>query len=79
MKVRESLSSGHDKELLTRCFHTLKGAAISVGLLGVHMAARAFELNSSEGRLDWVEENLSRLERDVQEGLRALEHYLKGP
>lgn len=71
-----SLSSG-DQETSFRLFHTLKGAAASVGLLDVRDVAKEIEHLARSGDLEGCSQRLDALRKAIGQGETLLAGYLE--
>ncbi len=78
-EARSLLVRGAPVTEASRPFHTIKGAAISVGLIRVHALARDFEkrIEAEGGGVELGE--LAHIEEEIERGRRALLAFLNGP
>lgn len=72
----QSLEAG-DQETSFRAFHTLKGAAASVGLNRLRDVAKEIETRAREGDLATCTAQLGTLRGEVEKGHALLEGYLE--
>lgn len=75
-KGSQSLEQG-DQETLFRAFHTLKGAAASVGLNQLRDAAKQVEHLAKSGDLNTCSAQLGSLRGEVERGHALLAGYLE--
>lgn len=71
-----ALAAG-DRETSFRIFHTLKGAAASVGLNDVRDVAKEFETSAKAGELTRCQEMLEKLRGELDRGNTLLRGYLE--
>lgn len=77
-EARSLLSRGAPASEASRPFHTLKGAAISVGLIRVHALALAFEKRIEAGAGEVKLTELVQIEEEIERGRQSLLVFLNG-